>query len=194
MSGALFAGWRPDAGGREQLAGLVSAMQTARPAEAELPRPRRPDQWHITLSVVGHHVGDAATARALDALAGVACRIPPHEIRIERLAHWNGPGAVVALPVRNPALQSLCDACGTALRAAGIQPLAATSQPHITLAHLPGDLAVQSWLAAVACERTPLRVDAFELLFNPGGRYEALAEWPLRGPPLPAPLRQAGLS
>lgn len=193
MSGALFAGWRPDADGRGRLAELVSAMQAARPAEAVLPRPRRPDQWHITLSFVGHHVGDAATARALDAFAGVASRIPPHEIGIERLAHWNGPGAVVALPVRNDALQSLCDACSAALRAVGIQPLRATSQPHVTLAYLPKGMAVQHWLAAVACEPMPIRVDGFELLFNSGGRYETLAGWPLRGPPLPMPPRQAGL-
>jgi RNA 2',3'-cyclic 3'-phosphodiesterase len=192
VSGTLFAGWRPDAAGRERLARLLTAILAARPAEAELPKPRRPDQWHITLSFVGHHVGDAATAGALEALAGVASRIPPHGIRIERLAHWTGPGAVVALPEDSNALQSLCDACSSALRAVGIQSLLATSQPHVTLAFLPRGIAEQAWLAAVDCARTSLRVDAFELLFNPGGRYETLAGWPLRGPPLPLPPRQGG--
>ena len=38
----------------------------------------------------------------------------------------------------------------------------------------------------------PLRVDRFQLLFNPGGRYESLGDWPLQGAPLPpSPLQPA---
>ena len=39
----------------------------------------------------------------------------------------------------------------------------------------------------------PLAVEGFELLFNPGGRYDALGAWPLRGAALPSPPQQPTL-
>ena len=59
--------------------------------------------------------------------------------------------------------------------------------------HLPRHLPAQPWLADVDCGRLPLRVDRVELLGNPGGRYEAVAEWTLAGPALPAGTVQPGL-
>lgn len=194
VSRSLFAGWRPDADGRERLARLVSAVQAAKPASTPPLKLRRPDQWHVTLCFIGHDVGDAVAATASGALAPVAARIPPHAFRIERLAYWAGPGVIVALPARNAALQALCDACASALGRAGIGPLQESSQPHLTLAHAERRLPPQPWLEDVGCPAGDFRVDGFDLLYNPGGRYESLAHWPLTGanpPPAPrqAPLR-----
>src|SRR5690606_5956193 len=56
-----------------------------------------------------------------------------------------------------------------------------TTRPHITLAHTDRGLAATPWLAGVDCRSAPLRVDDFELLVNPGGRYEPLGRWRLSG-------------
>jgi RNA 2',3'-cyclic 3'-phosphodiesterase len=188
MAGSLFAGWRPEAGGRERLARIVAALDSARPADAVRAKARRPDQWHVTLCFIGQDVEPARAAAAREALAQVGGLVPPHAVRIERIAHWPGSGAVVALPAPSGALRALCDACDTALQGAGIAPAQATTQPHLTLAYLPKRLPLQHWCAAVDCGGAELLVQGFELLWNAGGRYEALAAWPLRGPPLaPAP-------
>jgi 2'-5' RNA ligase len=193
MSGSLFAGWTPDAAGCGRLARLVSTMQAAASATALHAKPRRPDQWHVTLCFIGHDVGEAVAAAAARALAPVAARIPPHAFRIERLAYWAGPGVIVALPARNPALQALCDACAAALRGAGIGPVQATTQPHITLAHAGRRLAPQPWLDEIVCAGEDFRVERFDLLHNPGGRYESLAHWPLTGTRLPPEPQQSSL-
>ena len=194
MSQALFAGWTPDATGCAALSQLVSAIH-ATATDPGMPRIglRRPDQWHITLCFIGHAVGEAVASAAARALAPVAGRIPPHAFRIERIAYWSGPGVIVALPERHPALQALCDECAVGLRRAGIGPIQETSQPHITLAYAGKRLAPQSWLDHVDCPRVDFRIDRFELLYNPGGRYESLARWPLTGAELPSPPRQAPL-
>ncbi len=192
MSRSLFAGWMPDAAGRERLARLASAMHAAAPGELQV-KPRRPDQWHVTLCFVGHDLGEAVATASARALAPVGGRIPAHAFRIERLAYWSGPGVIVALPVRNPALQALCDACAVALRSAGIGPVQDTSQPHITLAYAGRRLAPQPWLDDVGCPVEDFRVDRFDLLYNPGGRYESLAHWPLTGKHLPPEPQQAPL-
>ena len=193
MSRALFPGWRPDAAGRERLAALAARLQGAPPAGAPRPQLRRPDQWHATLCFIGYDTLDQATPALHDALAAVAREIPPHAFDVERIAYWPQSGAVVALPRDCPALQTLCDATRDAIRRCGIRPLQVTTQPHVTLAYLAKHLPPPPWLDAVVCDGAPLRVDGFELLFNPGGRYEALAEWRLSGAPLPPVPTQAGL-
>ncbi len=182
----------PDAAGRERLARLASAMQTAASGGVQA-KPRRPDQWHVTLCFVGHDLGDAVAAAAGHALAPVAERIPPHAFRIKRLAYWSGPGVIVALPAPNAALQALCDACAVALRRAGIGPVQRTSQPHITLAYAARRLPPQPWLDGVGSPVDGFRVDRFDLLYNHGGRYESLAHWPLTGTHLPPEPQQAPL-
>lgn len=181
MSQALFAGWRPDAANQEQLASMVAALVHARPADAPRLALRRPDQWHATLCFIGHGVEHLVTPGLLGALAEVASRVPPHRFTVERLVYWPGPGVVVAVPHPCPALQALCDATCEALRDCDVAPLHATLQPHVTLAHLPAHLPPPPWLEGIDCNAGPLRVDRFELLFNPGGRYESLGEWPLTG-------------
>ena len=122
----------------------------------------------------------------------MAAQIPAHAIAIERLAYWAGSGVIVALPARSEALQALCDACSRSLRQAGIVPAQDTTQPHVTLAYPGKQLPAQSWLDAIDCAGAPLRVDRFQLLFNPGGRYDVLGDWPLHGDPLPpSPLQSA---
>ena len=134
------------------------------------------------------------TPTLLDALAGVAACIPPHAFTVERIAYWRQSGAVVALPHPCAALQALCDATHGAARACGIRPSQATTQPHVTLAFLERGLDAQPWLDGIDCTGAPLRVDRFELLFNPGGRYESLGDWPLLGRSLPPPApSQPGL-
>lgn len=177
----LFAGWRPDQAGRDHLSRLASAVQAARPADAPRLKLRRADQWHVTLCFIGHDVDAAVVAKARDALDGVPAHVPPHAWQVARMAYWPGSGALVALAGRDDPLQALCDACADALRGAGIRPAQVTSQPHLTLAYLPRHLPPQPWLAAVDCDLPALRVDRFELLGNPGGGYEAVAEWPLGG-------------
>ena len=181
MSQALFLGWRPDAADRERLGPMVAALQDARPTDTPQPTLRRPDQWHATLCFIGHGVPHLATPALLQAFAEVATRVPPHVFTIERLAYWPDSGALVALPHPCPPLQALCDATHDALVRCGIAPKRATEKPHITLAYLDARLPPQSWLDGVECTGSPLKVDRFELLFNPGGRYEALGEWPLTG-------------
>lgn len=193
MSQALFPAWRPDAAGRAALATLSQRLQEARPSDAPSLQLRRADQWHATLCFIGHDVGHLATPTLLEAFATAATRIPSHGFTIERLAYWHQSGAVVALPHASPELQALCDATRDAIRRCGIRPEQTTSQPHVTLAYLPRGLEAQPWLDTVACDVGTLQVDAFELLFNPGGRYEVLGTWPLTGAALPAPPRQHAL-
>lgn len=193
MSQALFPGWRPDAGGRERLEEVASALAAARPDAAPRLQPRRPDQWHATLCFIGYDMRDRVTPRLLDAFADAAARIPPHAFTVERVAYWRQSGAVVALPHPNAELQALCDATRDAIQRCGIRPLQVTDQPHVTLAYLDRHLPAQPWLESVECVGAPVRVDGFELLYNPGGRYETLASWPLTGGALATPPQQAQL-
>lgn len=194
MSRALFPAWRPSADGRAALARLVERLQTARPQGAPLLQLRRPDQWHVTLCFVGDMPAPQATADVLaPTFAAAATRIPPHAWRVDRLAYWPQSGAVVALPVASPALQALCDASHDAVRRAGIAPADRTSRPHTTLAFLDRGLPSQRWLETIDCDIDPLAVDGFELLFNSGGRYDALGSWALTGAALPEPPRQDAL-
>ena len=193
MSQALFPGWRPDAAGRERLQHVVSALDAARPHDAPRPQPRRTDQWHITLCFIGRGLERPATTALFDAFADVASAIPAHAFTIERIGYWPQSGAAVALPHRNAALQALCDGTREAILRCGIRPQQATTQPHVTLAYLDRHLPPQPWLDGIDCSGPALRVDGFELLFNPGGRYEALGAWPLTGTALPLPPVQAGL-
>ncbi|WP_394004247.1 2'-5' RNA ligase family protein [Luteimonas sp. WGS1318] len=193
MSQAPFPAWRPSAVGRAALATLSHRMQTACPPGAPSLHLRRADQWHVTLCFIGHEIGAAVMPALLDAFSDAAARIPPHAWSVERLAYWPQSGAVVALPHPCPALQALCDATRDAVRRSGIVPAQATTRPHVTLAYLDTGLAPQSWLDPIDCAVEPLAVDGFELLFNPGGRYDALAAWPLTGTSLPSPPHQAAL-
>lgn len=180
MSGTLFPGWRPDAGGRERLAEVARALSAACPGGGPRLQMRRPDQWHVTLCFLGRDLRHLVTPPLLGAFAAVAARIPPHAFAIERLACWHQSGVIVALPRHCDALQALCDATHAAARRCGI-PAEPTSQPHITLAYIERGLDALPWLDKVDYSGAPLRVEGFELLFNPGGRYDALGEWPLTG-------------
>ena len=193
MSQALFPGWRPDADGRACLAALAGRLLLAQPADGRRLQPRRPDQWHATLCFIGYDARDVVTPALLDAFAVAAARIPAHGFQVERVAYWPQSGAVVALPHDSAALQALCDATRDAISQCGIRPLRVTTQPHVTLAYLERGLPAQPWLEDVACGDDVLCVHRFELLFNPGGHYEALAGWPLTGVPLPAAPVQARL-
>ena len=177
------------------LRGWIEAAQRARPVDAPLPRWRRADQWHITLCFIGYHVNAGETERARQALGAVGERIPPHAIGIERLAHWRGRRSmpVVALPMASPELQALCDACRDALSHAGIHPLQATTTPHVTLGYYDGGTPIQHWIGDVRHPAAELAVERFDLLFNPGGRYESLASWPLTGRALPHRPEQGSL-
>jgi len=177
------------------LQGWVEATQYARPADAPLPRWRRADQRHITLCFIGYQVDAGETERARRALGSVGERIPPHAIRIERLAHWRGRRSmpVVALPTASPELQALCDACRDALTRAGIRPAQATTTPHVTLGYFDGGTPLQHWMGDVRHPAGELAIERFDLLFNPGGRYESLATWPLTGSALPHVPEQGSL-
>lgn len=193
MSQALFPAWRPDANARSRLAQLVERVQGARTVDAPRLRLRRPDQWHATLCFIGHGATDRLPPVLLDALSHVATTIPPHRIAFERIAYWPQSGAVVALPQPRPELQALCDGCRDAIRRCAITPEQTTTQPHVTLAHLDRQLPAQPWLDKVDCTDAGLDIDAFELLHNPGGRYDVLGAWRLSGAPLPQPPQQASL-
>lgn len=193
MSQALFPGWRPDADDRARLELLAGALREARPAQAPALQLRRPDQWHATLCFIGRDVNHLVTEPLLQSFAQVAARIPPHRFGIDRVVYWPQSGAVVALPHDCPPLQALCDATAEALRRRGIRPLQTTSQPHITLGYLDKHLPPQPWLDAVDCRREPFTVDRFELLFNPGGRYQSLHAWTLTGSGLPRAPEQGSL-
>ncbi|MGJ4804594.1 2'-5' RNA ligase family protein [Luteimonas sp. SDU82] len=186
MSRTLFTGWKPGVAAQATLGGLRDRIVAARPGDAPSLSLRRPDQWHITLCFVARDFDDAVVAATRNALGAAAKAVPPHEFSIERLAFWRAAGVLVALPRRNALLQALCDANRDALRDAGIRPQEATTQPHVTLAYLERGAAPQPWLDEVDCAGEPLRVDGFELLFNAGGRYQTLGEWPLRGTAPPA--------
>lgn len=190
MSQALFPAWRPSADGRAALATVSQRLQTARPEGAPFLHLRRPDQWHVTLCFIGETAGPHMPPALAEAFADAATRIPPHAWRIARLEYWRHSGAVVAIPAPCPELQALCDASRDAIRRTGSMPAEVTTQPHLTLAFLDRHLPPQTWLDAVDCAGDALVVNDFELLFNPGGRYDALAAWPLTGAALPAPPRQ----
>ena len=190
MSGSLFTAWRPDEAARTQLAALLSAIRVACPAQPQL-KPRRPDQWHITLCFIGDRVMHLVTPELLGAFAAVGAVIPAHDFTIERLAYWPRSGAVVALPHACPMLLTLCDATGKALRKLDIRPQDVTRQPHVTLAYLPRHLPAQPWLDGVCRAVAPMHVGSFELLCSAGGRYESLGHWPLTGTEFAAPSTQA---
>ena len=193
MSQALFPAWRPSADGRAALATLSQRLLAARPSDAPLLQLRRPDQWHVTLCFVGEGIEPLAARSLCAAFAEAATLVPAHAWTVERLVYWRSSGAVVALPGPCPALQALCDASRDAIRRAGIVSADVTTRPHLTLTFLERGLPPQAWLDAVDCAGDALQVDGFELLFNPGGRYDALGAWPLSGPPLAEPPRQETL-
>lgn len=68
-----------------------------------------------------------------------------------------------------------------------------TTQPHVTLAYLGKHHPPQPWLDGIDCSGGACSVEGFDLLFNPGGRYESLGAWALTGTGLPPPPHQAGL-
>ena len=194
MSQALFPGWRPSGDEAARLAPVVAALRDASRERGLKLRVRRPDQWHATLCFVGYEMQHAVTPALLDAFAQAAARIPPHHFLIERVTYWPQAGAVVALSFDCPALQALCDATRDAIRRCGIAPLQVTTQPHVTLAYLDRRLPAQDWLDAIDCSGTGrFLVDGFELLFNPGGRYDALGHWTLAGTELPRAPQQGTL-
>jgi 2'-5' RNA ligase len=86
---------------------------------------------------------------------------------------------VVAVPRHDAVLQALCDACATALQAAGLRPEGVTTEPHATLAFMPRALPPQHWLDGVAVPALPVDVDRFELLANVGARYAPIEAWRL---------------
>ena len=174
------------------LAAVLASMQTARPADGPQLKPRRPDQWHITLCFIGDQVMHLVTPELLGAFAALGTSIPAHDFTIERLAYWPQSGAVVALPHACPTLLALCDATGNAPRKLDVRPEEVTRQSHITLAYLPRHLPAQSWLDGVHCAGDRMRVGSFELLCSTGGRYESLGHWPLTGTET-APVQQASL-
>ncbi|MDR6991378.1 2'-5' RNA ligase family protein [Luteimonas sp. 3794] len=193
MTQAPFPAWRPGADGRAALADLSHRLQTACPPGAPSLHLRRADQWHVTLCFIGQELAAAAMSPLLRAFADAAAGIPAHAWSVERLAYWPQSGAIVALPRPCPALQALCDATRDAMRRSDIVPVQATTRPHLTLAYLDTALGPQPWLDTVDCSMEPLAVDAFELLFNVGGRYDARAAWSLTGTALPSPPHQAAL-
>jgi len=67
------------------------------------------------------------------------------------------------------------------VRGCGITTARPTTRPHVTLARTDRGLPHLPWLAGVDGAGGPLRVDGFELLFNPGARYEPLGSWRLTG-------------
>ena len=103
--------------------------------------------------------------------------MPPRAFTPERLAYWPGPGVIVALPREGDALLDLCGAIRDAVLASGIVPKSPTTRPHLTLARLERNLPGLDWLGEVACDMETMPVDGFELLYNAGGRYEALGRF-----------------
>jgi len=168
----------------------VTHYDVASIAEVRLVSETLPD---ATLCFIGYDMRHMVTPALLDAFARIATQVPAHVFTIERITYWPQSGAVVALPHRCDALQALCDGTRDAIRGQRIRPLQVTTQPHVTLAYLDKHLPAQPWLDSVECKGAPVRVDGFELLYNPGGRYECLASWPLTGIALATPPRQAQL-
>jgi 2'-5' RNA ligase len=197
VSQALFPGWRPNKEEAARLAPPATALQDGiRERGLKLRSSfRTPDQWHVTLCFIGKDAPHLATPSLREQLARAAAQIPPHAFRIERLAYWSGSGVIVALPSQCHALQALCDATRDAIRRSGIIPVLVTTQPHLTLAYLEKHLEPQGWLDDIDCTSTgTFLVDRFELLFNPGGHYDALGSWALTGAELPRPPEQGSLS
>jgi len=194
VSQALFPGWRPSADEAARLAPVAAALRDGiRERGLKLRSLRRPDQWHATLCFIGYDLRHLVTPALLASFVQAAAQIPPHAFRIERITYWPS-GVVVARPFDCPELQALCDATRDAIRRRGISPLKVTTQPHVTLAYLDQRLAPQDWLDDFDCTAAgAFLVDRFELLFNPGGRYDALADWTLTGTGLPRPPEQGTL-
>ena len=195
MSQALFPGWRPSEEEAARLGPVVDALQRhIRERGLGVRSFSRPAQWHATLCFIGIDLRHLVTPALLESFSGAAARVPSHAFRIERIAYWPGPGVLVALPFDCPPLQALCDATRDAIRRCGISPQQVTTQPHVTLAYLDKHLPPQPWLDDVDCAATgSFQVDGFELLFNPGGRYQSLARWQLTGDALPRPPEQGSL-
>jgi 2'-5' RNA ligase len=194
MSQALFPGWRPSADEAVRLVPIAAALRDRSRERGLKLQARRPNQWHATLCFIGYDLRHLVTPALLDAFARAAARVPPHRFSIGRVTYWPQSGAVVVLPVDCPPLQALCDATCDAIRRCGISPLQVTTQPHVTLAYLDRHLAPQDWLRDIDCSAAgAFLVDRFELLFNPGGRYDALESWTLTGAELPCPPEQGML-
>lgn len=194
MSQALFAGWRPNDEEEARLAPVASTLQDkAREHGLKWRSFRRPDQWHVTLCFIGRGVRRLVTPALLESFQRAAAGIPPHSFLMERIVYWPN-GVVVAVPVDCRELQALCDATRDAIRRCGISPEEVTTQPHLTLGYTGRRLPRQDWLADIDCSAAgTFRVDRFELLFNPGGRYDALGSWTLTGAELARPPEQGML-
>lgn len=77
-----------------------------------------------------------------------------------------------------------------AAEAERLQPVVRTLHGQLRERGLPP----QAWLDGIDCAAAgTFVVDRFELLFNPGGRYEALGCWTLAGTGLPRAPEQGTL-
>ncbi len=171
----FFALW-PDDATRARLAEAVREF-----VPADVGRPQRPDQWHVTLEFLGD-VPEPRLQGVLDSAATAAREAFACELEFDRLQHWKRPQVLCLAASLTPGpLAALVSSLRAELRMRRFAPELRPFSPHVTLARrilrappsADGDLPVR-----------PLHwpVGAFALvqsLTGPeGARYIEVACWP----------------
>jgi 2'-5' RNA ligase len=167
----FFALWPSDTL-RSALAPRIRALQPA-----DVGRPQRPAQWHVTLEFLGS-VPASRVAVARDAASQV--RASPFEIVFNAVEYWRRPEVLTLvawdLP---PPLESLVIQLRAALATRGFEPESRPFRAHMTLARK-----VTNPVSPVAFE--PLRWPAADFALvesitdRSGSVYTPLATWILQ--------------
>lgn len=174
----------------EQLAALV-------PAELKGLKRVGPELMHVTLAFVGW-LDETRVAQVTAAVEGAAARGRSFEVPLEavgRFPHTGRPRVIwVGTGAAEEPILTLCGVVRDALAEASIPFDIKPLRPHITLARVREDVAVQDARAigsAVARAKVPeglhFRVDAIHVMqsvLTPSGpRYSLRARCPLEGAP-----------
>lgn len=172
----FFALW-PDAPQRERLA---RAVQSA--VRASRGRPVPSALFHLTLAFLGTvpevRLGEFA---AIASVVTAAVRSESIEVPLERLAYWDRPKVLCALPTRTPAAPvTLAERLLEALTAAGFAPDLKPFRPHVTVARK-----VPRPTRSVAMAPVRWRFEAFALIesrtLESGPVYSVVEAYPLCG-------------
>jgi 2'-5' RNA ligase len=129
-----------------------------------------PDKLHLTL----HFLGDVATARLPELIAAVDGPAPAFTLRLDAAEVWR-QGVAVLVPGTPPAaLGDLHERLGATLQRLALPVEARRFRPHLTLAR-----EARGATPPASPEPIDWPASAVRLVQSVGGRYEALAQWPL---------------
>lgn len=184
----MFVALVPPARVKEHLAEFLSARPQRRWIDE--------DQWHLTLAFMAA-VPDHREEDLTDAVAAVAARHQPFELRLAGAGAFPHPGSARALWLGGHAqpasggdpLTHLATSCRAAASSVGAPPDGKGFTAHLTLARLRRPVEATKWLRVLETFEDSWRVDEVELIASHLGegpnrrpRYQTRARLPLGGP------------